>query len=71
MRALRVVLLSVGAVCAVLAVPLLLFALFGALGVLADVGPTENRALGVEFLSYGLPLLLVGATLLAIGLRAT
>ena len=55
MRILRFMLLAFGVIGIVISLPLLGFAALGYLGILADVGPDENQALGNRALFVGLP----------------
>ncbi len=57
------ILLILGAAVTLLSLPLLGFAVLGFIGILADVGPAENRQIGFGFLKLGLPVLAVGLTL--------
>jgi hypothetical protein len=50
--------------------PLLALAMLGYLGVLADVGPVENRELGGQLLFLGLPILVCGAACCVLGVWA-
>lgn len=67
MNTLRFVVLTFGAIGILISVPLMGFAVLGFLGILADVGLAENRAFGWEALNMGLPPLIVGALLCALG----
>jgi hypothetical protein len=69
-RILRFMLLALGVIAILISLPLLGFAALGYLGVLADVGPTENRLMGVQLLSLGLPPLIFGVCSCAFGLVA-
>lgn len=70
MRTLGFVMLALGAIATLISLPLLGFAALGFLGILADVSTTENRGFGLQLLSIGLPPLLCGVVLCAIGLLA-
>lgn len=70
MRILRFMLLALGVIGILISVPLLGFAALGFLGVLADVGPAENRQMGVQLLTLGLPPLICGVVLCVLGLVA-
>ncbi len=70
MRILRYMLLALGMIGVLISLPLLGFAALGFLGILADVGPNENRELGIQLLIFGLPALIGGVVLCAFGLRA-
>ena len=67
MRILGFILLVLGAIGTVIALPLLGFAALGHFGILADVGPEENHAMGRQLLSWGLPPLIGGMVLSALG----
>ncbi|QDU24325.1 hypothetical protein ETAA1_63390 [Urbifossiella limnaea] len=69
MRLLRFMLLALGATGLLISLPLLGFAALGYLGILADVGPDENRAIGIHALSLGLPAVICGVVLCVLGLR--
>jgi len=62
-RILRFIVLGLGVFGILISLPLLGFAALGYLGVLADVGPTENRKIGIQLLSLGLPPLICGVGL--------
>ena len=70
MRILRFMLLALGVIGILISLPLLGFAALGYNGILADVGPTENRAMGIQALSLGLPPLICGVVLCVLGLLA-
>ncbi len=70
MRILRYILLAFGVIGVLISLPLLGFAALGFLGILADVGPIENRELGIQLLIFGLPTFIGGVMLCAFGLRA-
>jgi len=70
MRILKFTLLTLGLLGIVISLPLLGFAVLGFLGILADIGPNENRALGVQAVSFGLPPLIGGVVLCVLGLLA-
>lgn len=62
-RFFRLTVLALGVIGIVLSLPLLGLAALGYLGILADVGPAENRQLGIQLLSWGLPALICGTVL--------
>ena len=62
-RFLRLTVLALGVIGILLSLPLLGFAALGYLGILADVGPAENRQLGIQLLTWGLPALICGVVL--------
>lgn len=70
MRILSFILLALGAISMLISLPLLGFAALGYLGVLADVGPIENRAMGNQLLSLGLSPLIGGVVFCVLGLVA-
>lgn len=70
MRILGFMLLVLGGIGMVIALPLLGFAALGHFGILADVGPEENRAMGGQLLSWGLPPLIGGTVLCVLGFVA-
>lgn len=70
MRLLGIMLLALGAIGVVVALPLMGFAALGHLGILADVGPEENRAMGRQLLSWGVPPLIGGTVLCVLGFVA-
>ncbi|MEZ6068113.1 MAG: hypothetical protein R3B90_20910 [Planctomycetaceae bacterium] len=61
-------LLALGVIALLAAIPLFGFAALGLLGILADVGNDENREIGLQALSMGLPALVSGLVLCAGGL---
>lgn len=67
MRILRFMLLAFGVIGIVISLPLLGFAALGYLGILADVGPDENQALGNRALFVGLPPLIGGVVVWVLG----
>lgn len=71
MRILRFILLALGVIGILISLPLLGFAALGYLGILADVSPTENREMGIQSLSLGLPSLICGVVLCVLGLVAS
>ena len=70
MRILGFMLLALGVIGILISLPLLGFAALGFLGILADVGPDENREMGIQLLSLGLPPLICGVVLCVPGLVA-
>lgn len=71
MRILRLVLLAFGVIGILISLPLLGFAALGYLGILADMSPNENREMGIQSLSLGLPPLICGVVLCALGIVAS
>jgi hypothetical protein len=69
-RILMFMLLALGVLGIVISLPLLGFAALGFLGILADMGPNENRALGIQAVYLGLPPLIGGVVLCVLGLIA-
>jgi len=69
-RILRFILLALGVISIFISLLLLGFAALGFLGILADVGPTENREMGIQSLFLGLPALIGGVVLCALGFLA-
>jgi hypothetical protein len=67
-RILRFILLALGVIGILISLPLLGFAALGYLGILADVSPTENREMGIQSLSSGLPSFICGVLLFTLGL---
>lgn len=65
MQAVKIILTTLGGLLILLSLPLLGFGLLGLVGILADVGPAENREFGFQFLTYGIPAFLVGVILLS------
>lgn len=70
MRILGFILLALGVISIVMSLPLLGFAALGFIGILADVGPNENRALGIQAVCLGLPPLIGGVVFCVLGLLA-
>lgn len=68
MQIIRFTLLALGAIGIVISLPLLGLAALGYLGVLADVGPAENRAMGMKAFAWGLPPLVFGVVSGVLGL---
>jgi hypothetical protein len=68
MRRLGIILLALGVIGVLISLPFLGFAALGHLGILADAGPAENHAMGVQALSFGLPPLICGVALSMLGL---
>lgn len=68
MHVIRIILVWLGVVCIGISLVTLSLGAFGFLGVLADVGPEENRELGFMFLRFGLPWLVGGTVLCTTGL---
>lgn len=71
MRILKFMLLGLGAFSMVISVPVLGLGVLGFLGIAADMSPTENRALGVQAVYLGVPLLIGGMVLGLLGLVAS
>ena len=69
-RILWYMLLALGVISILMSLLLLGFAALGFLGILADVSPNENRVLGIQAVSLGLPVLIGGVLLCALGLLA-
>lgn len=69
MRIPRFMLLTLGVIGILISLPLLGFAALGFLGILADVGPIENREMGIQALTLGLPPLICGVVLCVLGFR--
>jgi hypothetical protein len=69
-RILGFMLLALGVFGILISLPLLGFAALGFLGILADVGPSENREMGLQLLSLGLLPLICGVVLCVLGLVA-
>lgn len=70
MRTLMFVLLALGVIGVLISLPLLGLAALGYYGILADMGPVENREIGMQFLFLGLPPLIGGVILCALGVVA-
>lgn len=70
MRALGFTLFAVGVVGILISLLLLGIAALGFLGILADVGPIENREMGIQSLALGLPPLIGGLVACGLGLVA-
>lgn len=70
MRVLAFVVIAVGVLCILISALLLGLSALGHFGALADVGPAENRNMGMQLLSLGLPPLIVGVVLCVLGLLA-
>jgi hypothetical protein len=70
MRLVRFMLLALGVLGIVISLPILGFAALGFLGILADIGPNENRALGIQAVYLALPFLIGGAMFCALALLA-
>jgi hypothetical protein len=64
------IVLAIGVLSVLISLPLLGLAALGYLGALADVGPAENRNLGIQLLSLGLPPLIGGVVLCVLGVLA-
>lgn len=67
MRLLQMVLIGLGILLFGISLLPLSFASLGFLGILADVGPAENRKLGYDLLLFGLPMAITGIVIFAIG----
>lgn len=68
MRILGYLLLALGVFGILISLPLLGFAALAFLGILADVGPAENRDMSIQLLSLGLPPLICGLMVCVLGL---
>jgi hypothetical protein len=64
------IVLAIGVLCILISLLLLGLSALGHLGVLADVGPAENRNMGIQLLSMGVPPLIGGVVLCGLGLLA-
>ena len=69
-RILTFIVLAIGVLCILISLLLLGLSALGHLGALADVGPAENRNMGIQLLSLGLPPLIGGVVLCVLGLLA-
>ncbi len=65
MKVLRIVLLAIGISLAMPALLLVLVATLGFAGILADVGPAENRAMGWQALTYAAPFVAISLAFIA------
>lgn len=70
MRVLPYIVLAVGVLGILISLPLLGLAALGYHGALADVGPAENRNMGIQLLSLGLPPLVGGVVVCVLGVLA-
>lgn len=70
MRVLPYIVLAVGVLGILISLPLLGLAALGYHGALADVGPAENRNMGIQLLSLGLPPLIGGVVVCVLGVLA-
>ena len=70
MRILTFIVLAIGVLGILISLPILGLAALGHLGALADVGPAENRNMGIQLLSLGLAPLIGGVVLCVLGLLA-
>lgn len=70
MRTLAFIAFAIGLLCILISSLILGLSALGHHGVLADVGPAENRNMGTQLLSLGLPPLLGGVVLCVLGLLA-
>lgn len=70
MRHLKTISLALGMISLLISLLPLGFAALGFLGILADIGPAENREIGVHLLDWGLPPFIGGVVLCAFGLLA-
>lgn len=70
MRILSFTLLALGMIAISISLPLLGIAALGYLGILADIGPNENRELGRQSLYWGLPPFICGVVSCVLGLVA-
>lgn len=69
-RVLAFIVLAIGLLGVLISLLILGLAALGHLGVLADVGPAENRNMGTQLLSLGLAPLIGGVVLCVLGLLA-
>ena len=69
-RILTFIVLATGMLCIFISLQLLGLSALGHLGALADVGSAENRNMGIQLLSWGLPPLIGGVGLCVLGLLA-
>ncbi|ODA33362.1 hypothetical protein A6X21_18890 [Planctopirus hydrillae] len=70
MRHLKTISLALGMISLLISLLPLGFAALGFLGILADIGPGENRKMGIQLLTWGLPPFIGGIVLCALGLLA-
>ena len=68
MRLFMFVLLALGGLGVVISLPIFAFAALGFLGILADISPNENRAIGIQAVYLGLPFLIGGGMLCGLAL---
>lgn len=69
-RMLIFIVLAMGVLCILISLLILGLSAFGLLGILADVGPEENRDMAIQLLSLGIPALIGGVVLCVLGLLA-
>jgi hypothetical protein len=69
-RILTIIAFAMGVLGILISLPILALAALGHLGALADVGPAENRNMGIQLLSLGLAPLIGGVVLCVLGLLA-
>jgi cell division protein FtsX len=69
-RILTFIVLAIGALGILISLPLLGLAALGYRGALADVGPAENRNMGIQLLSWGLLPLIGGMVVCVLGVLA-
>ena len=69
-RILTFIVLAIGVLGILISLAILGLAALGHLGALADVGPAENRNMGIQLLSLGLPPLIGGVVLCVLGVLA-
>ena len=65
-----IVLAIIGVLGILISLPVFWLAALGLLGALADVGPDENRKMGIQLLAWGLLFLIGGVVLCVFCLRA-
>jgi len=68
---LTLIVLAIGVLGILISLPLLGLAALGYHGALADVGPAENRNMGIQLLSLGLPPLVGGVVVCVLGILAS
>lgn len=70
MNGIRIMLLVLGAIGLLISLAVLGLAALGYFGILADVSPNENRAIGIQALSFGLPAFICSLVMCVLGLRS-